>query len=75
MTKEHPISGMTEYEYKGVETVSEVNKYFECCRTAVMSQGTPRGSRPVSMPCVGDRILRVCMCASYRPQGSSRCLR
>jgi hypothetical protein len=37
MTKEHPISGMTEYEYKGVETVSEVNKYFECCRTAVMS--------------------------------------
>jgi sugar phosphate isomerase/epimerase len=34
-TKKYPIPAMIEYEYKGVETVSEVKKCFEYCKNAV----------------------------------------
>jgi len=33
--KKYPIPAMIEYEYKGVETVSEVKKCFEYCRKAL----------------------------------------
>ncbi|MBI4907713.1 MAG: sugar phosphate isomerase/epimerase [Acidobacteria bacterium] len=34
-TKKYPIPAMIEYEYKGVETVSEVKKCYEYCRSAL----------------------------------------
>jgi sugar phosphate isomerase/epimerase len=34
-TKKYPIPAMIEYEYKGVETVSEVKKCYEYCKNAV----------------------------------------
>lgn len=34
-TKKYPIPAMIEYEYKGVETVSEVKKCFEYCKAAL----------------------------------------
>lgn len=34
-TKKYPIPAMIEYEYKGVETVSEVKKCFEYCKNAL----------------------------------------
>ncbi|HUQ94984.1 MAG TPA: sugar phosphate isomerase/epimerase [Bryobacteraceae bacterium] len=34
-TKKYPIPAMIEYEYKGVETVSEVKKCFEYCKQAL----------------------------------------
>lgn len=33
--KKYPIPAMIEYEYKGVETVSEVKKCFEYCKKAI----------------------------------------